>query len=84
MISHSSKGTAVCSKCGVRYEFAPGILFCPECGNPRVQEDDTQFTNDDEADVSVLRLLGYFISALFFLFLLRLGWVVWHMTFLLK
>ena len=87
----------MCARCGKRYPLSSGLKSCPSCVNsdpsgcskaateaPTGEECGRRSTNDDEKDVSVLRLLGYFVSALFLLFLLQLGWAVWHMNFLLK
>ena len=81
-----------CARCGKRYPPSSGLKSCPGCSGgsnaatkaQAEEESERRCTKDNEEDVSLLRLLGYFVSALFLLFLIQLGWAIWHMTFLLK
>jgi hypothetical protein len=84
LVSDSSDDVRICDRCARRYTSAPDNVVCAACGEPRLRDDASRLGTTGGNDISVWRLIGYFVSAIFFLFLWRLGYVIWHMTFLLK
>ena len=84
LVSDSSDDVRICDRCARRYTSAPDNSVCAACGEPRIREDASRFGTTGGTDISVWRLIGYFVSAIVFLFLWRLGYVIWHLTFLQK